>query len=63
MSNYSISLAPGPKPGESVADKRTRQSMNAWDAPTDTVHDPSGQFFLRRVSAGTHELRARAGGR
>jgi large repetitive protein len=59
VSDYTISLAPGPKTGESAADKRTRQSMGAWDAPTDTVHDPSGQFFLRRVSAGTHELRAR----
>ena len=59
VSNYTISLAPGPKAAETPMEKRQRQMTSGWDSPTDTVHDPSGRFFLRRVNEGTHELRAR----
>jgi protocatechuate 3,4-dioxygenase beta subunit len=64
VSDYTIQLAPGPRPDETAEDKQRRQYLSVFDTPTDNVHDSAARFFFPGVSAGSYELRARgaAGG-
>jgi membrane-associated protease RseP (regulator of RpoE activity) len=48
-------ILPGPKPDEKPDDRRRRQ-MNSFEAPTQRVQNPSGEFELKRLAAGSHEL-------
>jgi protocatechuate 3,4-dioxygenase beta subunit len=58
VTNYTVTLGPAPKAGESLSERRQRQSTAAWDSASDVVHDPTGRFLLRPVNPGSYELRA-----
>ncbi len=55
VQHYTISILPGPAPGEKPDDRRRRQT-NSFDLPTQRVQHPQGAFELRQLTSGAHEL-------
>jgi protocatechuate 3,4-dioxygenase beta subunit len=56
VTDYSIAALPGGPPGQSPDDRmRLQMTARMW-SPSAQVHDPSGTFFIGRLSPGAYEL-------
>jgi hypothetical protein len=56
VTDYSIAALPGGPPGQSPDDRMRMQMTARMWSPTAQVHDPTGAFFIGRLSPGAYEL-------
>jgi len=56
VSDYSVAALPGGRAGASPDERFRNQMMARMWSPSAQVHDPSGAFFIGRLSAGAYEL-------
>jgi protocatechuate 3,4-dioxygenase beta subunit len=57
VTDYAVSLLPGPAGKETPMERNRRLNMGAFENPVRRVHDPAGAFAFDRIKAGSYELK------